>query len=102
MVNPHDVRHVLEYFVVEEGGEGGGALGITRGADVPLATGEQERPLGTTGFTSESCETTFRRGKVEVTGHHGVSEASPPTVSLLEAVLPEALDVLVVCLDQLK
>jgi hypothetical protein len=55
-----------------------------------------------TGVTTKSSEATFRRGAVEVAGHYGVGEASPPSVGLLETVLPERLDVVVVCLDQLK
>jgi len=55
-----------------------------------------------TGVTTKSSEATLRRGAVEVTSHRGVGEASPPSVGLLEAVLPERLDVLVVCLDQPK
>jgi hypothetical protein len=96
------VRDVLEDFVMEEGGEGRGALGITRGTDAPLATGEQEQPLGAAGVTTKPGEATFRRGTVEVTSDCGVGEASPPAMGLLETVLPERLDVLVVCFDQLK
>ncbi len=39
---------------------------------------------------------------VKVTGRYGIGEASPPSVGLLEAVLPDALDVLVVRLGELK
>jgi hypothetical protein len=46
--------------------------------------------------------TTFRRRTVEVTSDDEVGEASPPAVGLLETVLPERLDAVVVCLDQLK
>ena len=67
-----------------------------------MATGEHEQPLGTAGVTTKPGETTFRRGTIEITSDCGVGEASPPSVGLLEAVLPEALDVLVVRLDQLK
>ena len=100
--NPHGVRDVLEDFVMEEGCEGRGALGITGGTDAPLATGEQEEPLGATGVTTKSCETAFWRRAVEVAGHYGVGEASPPSVGLLETVLPERLEVVVVRLDPLK
>ncbi len=54
------------------------------------------------GVTTEPGEATFRLGTVEVTSHHGLGEASRPSVGLVEAVLPAALDVVVVCLDQLK
>src|SRR3990172_1399547 len=41
-----------------------------------------------------------RRRTIEVKSDCGVGEASPPSVGLLEAVLPEALGVFVVRLDQ--
>jgi hypothetical protein len=94
--------NVLEDFVVQKSGKGGGSLRVARGTDIPLATREQEQPLGTTHVASKPGEATFRRRTVEVTSDRGVGEASPPAVSPLEAVLPEALDVLVVRLDQLK
>ena len=100
--NPHGMRNVLEQFIGEKRGESGGSFGVARRTDAPLATGEQEEPLGAAGVTSKSCEATFRRRAVEVAGRHGVGEASPPSVGLLETVLPERLDVVVMCLDQLK
>jgi len=100
--NPHRVRDVFEHFVVEESGKSCGSLCITRRADTSLPTGEHEQPLATTRTATKPGEATFRRGTIEVTSHHGVGEASPASVGLLEAVLPEALDVLVVRLDQLK
>jgi hypothetical protein len=44
----------------------------------------------------------LRRSAVEITSDDGIGEASPPAVGVLEAVLPDGLDVVVVCLDKLK
>ena len=55
-----------------------------------------------TRVAAEPGEATFRGSTIEVTGRYGIGEASPPSVGLLEAVLPEALDVLVVRFDELK
>jgi hypothetical protein len=99
--NPHGVRHVFEHFVVKESGKGRGSLGVTRGTEVPLTTGEHEQPLGTTLVTSKPCETTFRRRTVEVTSDDGVGETSPSAVGVLESVLPDGFDLFVVGFEEL-
>ena len=54
------------------------------------------------GVTTEPGEATLRRRAIEVTSDDGIGEASPPAVGVLEPILPERLDVFVVCLDELK
>jgi hypothetical protein len=90
------VADLLEHVVGQEGREGGCPLGPTTRAESPLLPTRRYQKLIAAVRASDTSEARLKSAAVKISVDDIVDEGSPETVALLEAFLPNALDLVVV------
>ncbi len=91
---------LFEYFVGQESREGGCPLGPTTRAETPLLTTRRHKKLVTAVRASDTGKARLKSAAVKVGVDDIIDEDPPEAVALLEALIPNALDLVVNCLDE--
>lgn len=91
---------LFEHFVGQESREGGCPLGPTTRAETSFLTARRYQELVTAVRTSDTCKARLKSAAVQVGVDDIVDEDPPEAVAALKALLPNALDLAVNCLDE--
>jgi len=97
---PHLVADRLEHLVAQQGGKLRRPLGSTRRAEAAPTAAARHEVLVLTRRAPDPGEGCFEPSAVQVALDDVVYEAPPEAVALLEALLPQALCLVVECLDK--
>ena len=97
---PHCVPDLFEHLVGQESREGRSTLCPTTRAEASLLAACRHEVLIATVRASDASKARLKSAAVQVGVDDIVDEDSPEAVALLEAPLPDTLDLVVQCLDQ--
>ena len=95
------MRDVGEDLFLKQQREDDGTLRPTRGAEGAGFAGERDEELEATLRANSASETGFEEPTVEIPHHGRVVKTSPEAEAALEALLPQAFELLVVGIEKL-